>query len=110
MRHHDDIPHIGYWLDNRDWVDWSIQIDQPGKYKVHATMSVQNEETRFRFGSEGDMTAAKVSSTGSYGKYQQNRLGVITIDQPRRLNLIIKPDPENRQPMNLRQVTLQRID
>ncbi|MGB7346820.1 MAG: alpha-L-fucosidase [Pirellulaceae bacterium] len=110
VRHHDDIPHIGYWLDNHAWVDWNIQIDQPGTYEVHATMSVQNEETRFFFGSEGNMKAAKVSSTGSYGKYEQNRLGAITIDQAGRLNLIIKPDPENWQPMNLRQVTLQRID
>ena len=107
---HDEIPHIGIWVDNQAWVDWAIEINKPGKYEVRATMSVQEESTQFKFGLEEAKSLAKVESTGGYGKYVENLLGVITVKKSGRKNFIVKPDPKNWQPMNLREVTLQRIE
>ena len=74
------------------------------------TMSVQNEQTQFNFGFEGEMGSATVPLTGSYGKYVQNRLGEITVSKAGRKNFRIVPELKSWQPMNLRQVTLQRVE
>jgi alpha-L-fucosidase len=110
IKEHDGVPHVGYWVDNRAWVDWSIEIDKPGRYEVLATMSVAKKQTQFNFGFEGETSLATVASTGSYGDYQQNRLGVITVVKSGQKNFRILPQPKKWQPMNLRQVTLQRVE
>ena len=110
IRHHDDIPHVGYWVDNRAWVDWAIEIDKPGKYEVRATMSVQEAATHFKFGVEEATASAEVLTTGSYGRYRENLLGVITVEKSGRKNFSIKPVPKKWQPMNLREVVLQRVN
>ncbi|EMI52844.1 alpha-L-fucosidase [Rhodopirellula sallentina] len=110
VRQHDGISHVGYWLDEQASVQWDIKINQPGKFKVSATMSVEGEQTTFRVGPAGGQLEATVPSTGSYGKYAERELGTIEFDEAGDTSILVKPVPGKWQPMNLREVKLQRVE
>ena len=110
VRQHDGISHVGYWLDEQASVQWDIKINQPGKFKVSATMSVEGEQTTFRVGPASGQLEATVPSTGSYGKYVERELGTIEFDEAGDTSILVKPVPGKWQPMNLREVKLQRVE
>ncbi len=110
VRFHDDVPHIGYWIDDKAWLEWDINIDQPGNYEVFATVSVESPQTHFRVGPAGNQVDAEVASTGGYGKYQQKSLGTIRFDKAGVTSIQVKPIAGQWEPMNLREVKLQRSE
>ncbi|TWU46071.1 Alpha-L-fucosidase [Rubripirellula tenax] len=110
VRIHDDIPHIGYWTDDQAWAEWSVQMDQPGDYEVTAVLSVEGENTHFQYGLPGGFQTAKVDSTGGYGNYVEKKLGTIKVTDPGTTSIQVKPVPGQWNPMNLRQLSLQRVD
>ena len=103
-----DVPNIGYWTDDQAWVEWNINIDQPGTYEVSGIVSVEGETTKFGFGIEGQSETTEIKSTGSYGNYESRSFGTISIDQTGALSFRVKPEAGQWNPMNLRQITLQR--
>ncbi|WP_372896546.1 alpha-L-fucosidase [Stieleria sp.] len=109
LREHDGIPHVGYWLDDQAWVEWEIEIRDPGVYQVSAVMSVQEAQTEFRVSVNDSQLSASVPSTGSYGRYAQRDLGTIQISKAGRKSVRVIPTPGSWQPMNLRQLTLKRV-
>ncbi|MCM2373451.1 alpha-L-fucosidase [Aporhodopirellula aestuarii] len=110
VREHDGISHVGYWLDDHAWVQWDIKIDEPGTYQVSATMSVEGDKTKFHVGPAGGELEAEVESTGGYGKYVERDLGTIQFDSAGPTSIQVKPEAGQWQPMNLRQVKLQRVE
>jgi alpha-L-fucosidase len=75
VRVHDNIPHIGYWMDPPAWVEWSIQINRPGRYEVRAILPVEKEKTQFGYGLLGQLQMVQVKSTGSYGTMSKTHSG-----------------------------------
>ena len=108
IRTNSDVPNIGFWTDDQAWAEWNINIDQPGTYEVSGVVSIEEETTTFGFGTEGHLEMAKIKSTGSYGNYETRSFGSITIKQTGALSFRVKPEAGQWNPMNLRQVTLQR--
>ena len=108
LRAHDDIPHIGYWIDRQAFVEWTFRALEPGDYEARVVLSVENEKTRFGYGVVGDAKFAEVPSTGSYGIYVEKVLGTIKIKEAGECTVRIKPDAEAWEPMNLRQLELRR--
>lgn len=106
VRMHDDISHIGYWLDNEAFVEWAFRTKVPGEYEVRAVLSVEAPQTKFGVGLVGQPLMVEVESTGGYGKYVEKKLGTIEIDQIGDHTLRIKPDAAAWKPMNLRHVEL----
>ncbi|EMI44052.1 glycosyl hydrolase [Rhodopirellula sp. SWK7] len=110
VREHDGIPHVGYWLDDQASVQWDIKITQPGSYAVSATLSVEGDNTTFLVGPMGGQIEATVPSTGGYGKYVERSLGTLQFDEAGETIIQVKPVAGKWQPMNLRQLKLQKIE
>lgn len=110
VRMHDDIPHIGYWLDNQAWVEWDVNIDKPGSYEVFVTASIEGEKTKFNVGSPNNMAAGELASTGGYGNYVETSIGVVDFKDAGQTSIRVKPEPKEWMPMNLRKVRLQRVE
>ena len=108
LRAHDDIPHVGYWIDNEASVEWQFRTKKPGVFEVRGEMSVQEEKTRFGVGLVDSPLMVEVKSTGGYGKYVEKVFGTIEIDQAGNHTLRVKPDAAAWNPMNLRKIELRR--
>ena len=106
LRTHENLTHIGHWIDRQASVEWAFRTKQPGDYEVRAVMSIQNPKTRFGIGLVGQPMMVEVESTGGYGKYVEKTLGTIKIQQAGQHTLRVKPDAAAWQPINLRQVEL----
>jgi len=110
LKAHDDISHIGYWIDPEASVEWQFQAKKPGRYKVVAELSLEAEKTKLEIVIGDKSLAAEVDSTSSYGKYKKLDLGTIQIDQTGDLTLRVKPDANAWNPVNLRWVELKRVE
>ncbi len=106
IRAHDDIPHIGYWVDGEAFVEWAFRTKEPGDYEVRAVMSVKEPKTRFGIGLAEKQIMVEAKSTGGYGKYVEKNLGTIRIDKAGDHTFRVKPDASAWNPINLRQVEL----
>ncbi|MGO8748044.1 MAG: PfkB family carbohydrate kinase [Thermoguttaceae bacterium] len=95
---------IGYWLNPADWVEWPIEITQPGKFAVTAEIAAQASGT-FEVIVGDRKLVAKASKTGDYGKFQKARLGEIRIAAGR-TTLVIRAVKEGWRPFNLTALTL----
>jgi alpha-L-fucosidase len=104
----DTANNIGYWTDANAWVEWSLQVDQPGQYEILAELAVEQESSRFRIELAGQQKSVQVLSTGSYYRYATRPLATIRIDETGKYTLSIKPDRDAWQPINLRQLELKR--
>lgn len=76
---HDGISHIGYWTDDKAWIEWTFKINKPGTYEILAEFSVENEKSEFRIGFPGKERSIEVRSTGGYGNYVKKSLGTFVI-------------------------------
>ena len=108
IKEHDNIPHVGYWVDGEAFVEWTFQAKEPGQYEVSAEFSVEKPTTQFSFGLVGEPNVVEMPSTGGYGKYKTKVLGNIEIKSTGEQTIRIKPVSSKWQPINLRQITLQR--
>ena len=108
IREHDGIPHIGYWLDNQAWVEWSVKIDKPGTYEIWGELSIETEKSRFLLGLPGQQKSVEVLSTGSYGNYVNKSLCEISFDKAGTYALRVTPERGGWQPINLRQLELKQ--
>ena len=106
VQERENYSNIGHWTDPEAWVEWSFKVDQRGKYEVSAEIALEKEKSRFQWGIPNYQEFAEVKSTGGYGKYVSLVLGELQIDQPGDLTLQIRPDAENWQPINLKQINL----
>jgi len=106
VRLHDDVPHIGYWLDNQASVEWAFRTKVPGEYEVRAELSVEAAKTKFVVSVAGQSLTTEVESTGGYGKYKEKTLGTINIDQAGDHTLRVKPEAAAWEPINLRRIEL----
>jgi alpha-L-fucosidase len=105
----EDTPNnIGYWTDTNAWIEWSLKVDQPGQYEILAELAVEQEKSRFRIELAGQHKSVEVLSTGSYYRYATKSLATIRLDRAGKYTLSIKPDKDDWQPINLRQLELKR--
>ena len=106
VQQHDGVANIGYWTDAEAWVEWSFEIDRPGRYQVLAEVAIEADSTRFYLILPYRRVSVEARSTGGYGKYASRGLGGITLDEPGEYTLQIRPERSDWQPMNLRQIEL----
>ncbi|TWT35395.1 Alpha-L-fucosidase [Posidoniimonas corsicana] len=109
IQRHGKVQNLGYWKDAQAWVEWSVNIEQPGKYDVCAELATGEGDSQFEIGVPGKMVATTAAETGSYHKYANRRLGTISIDSAGNHQLQIKPLPGGWTPVNLRQVELRPV-
>jgi len=95
---------IGYWLDAADWVEWPIDIAQPGKFTVTGEIAALASGA-FEIAVGDQKLKAKAPKTGDYGKFQKVELGEIKIAAGRTM-LVVKAVKEGWHPLNLSTLTL----
>jgi alpha-L-fucosidase len=96
---------IGFWVDAQDWVEWTFQIRQPGRFNVRAEIAALGAGTfQVTVGNLSLQSAAPV--TGDYGKFAAAALGQIEIPKAGAVTLAVRPLAGAWQPINLRSVTL----
>ena len=106
VQEHEGRPNIGYWTDARAWVEWSFRIERPGRYEIRAELAIEKEKSCFRWGLPDQHVSVEVSSTGGYRNYVTKSLGTIRINKAGEYTLQIKPEKDDWQPINLRQLEL----
>ncbi len=106
----DGIQNIGYWTDERVGVEWSFQIDKPGRFEIAAYLAVEAAESRFEIIVDEQKQNAVVVSTAGYDKFVKTKLGEITLAQPGEHRIQIKPIEKQWQPINLRTILLTPIE
>ena len=109
IREHDGISHIGYWIDNQAWAEWSVKIEKPGKYQIWGELSIENQKSQFRIGLPGQQKSVEVLSTGGYGNYVNKLLDDISFDKAGMYSVRITPDKDGWQPINLRKLELRKV-
>ena len=95
---------IGYWLNTVDWVEWPINITQPGRFTVTAEIAAQASGA-FEIIVGDQELQARAPNTGDFGKFQKATLGEIRIASGK-TTFIIKAVKEGWRPFNLATVTL----
>ena len=103
----DGRANLGYWTDAEAWVEWSFKIDKPGRYEVLAELAIEEEKTCFRLVLPDQQKTVELASTGGYGDYVNKSLGTVNFDKAGEYTLQIKPEKDDWQPINLRQLELQ---
>ena len=69
---------IGHWLNAADWVEWPIEITQPGRFTVTAEIAAQ-DSGNFKVIVGPQKLKATAPQTGDYGKFQKAKLGEIEL-------------------------------
>jgi hypothetical protein len=102
----EDAGNIGYWTDAQGWISWTIKVDKPARYLVHALVATPAPISQLSLTLGGERLATIVSGTNGYQHYQEEELGPIRITTPGTYTLSIHPASENWNAINLRWLRL----
>lgn len=112
MLRYEPLPHkntLGFWVNPNDYATWEFDAVRPGTYRLEALVGCGNGSggsvVHFTL---GDQTRAlTVKETGGFQAFQPNDLGTVTISEPGRYELTVKPQSKpGPAVMDLRQVML----
>jgi len=74
---------LGYWRSEGDYVEWEVEVTEPGRYEVRAIISCQDGDHGGRFEvrvGEGSLVlGATVPSTGTWKVYKEQPVGAVSI-------------------------------
>ena len=106
-------PSIGFWVDDKDTVKWTVNIVQPGKFKVEADYALdagsKGTKIRVSCGSAAPCEA-ELDATGAWDKFQTVTLGNLEIGDTGVKDIVVTPVAKPGQAvMNLRSLTLKPI-
>jgi alpha-L-fucosidase len=99
---------IGFWIDNNDWTEWSIQVRQPSEFEVVADIAAQGKG-QFTIQVANSQIEATSPNTGNYGTFETVTLGRIRIDEAGAHTLTIRPNKRAWSPINVRSITLKPV-
>lgn len=104
---------VGYWADEKDWCEWQIEAQEPGKYEVHILQGCGKDhggsEVQISIG-KSELTFA-VEDTGHFQKFKDRNVGTLTITKAGRQSLKVVPVSKAKAAvMDVRQIRLVRAD
>ena len=104
-------PDIGYWDDAADWVSWKVRLDQPGRYRVSATLASANGDAEFVVAIGDDTLDARATKTGGWDKFADYQLGTIEIKRAGQWTVSVRAkDEASWRPINLNSLRLDPPD
>ncbi|MCD6339894.1 MAG: alpha-L-fucosidase [Verrucomicrobia bacterium] len=99
---------IGYWLNPKEWAEWTFRVTQPGLFAVEA-VGASLETPAFVVACNGAELKAACPKTGDYSKYVEFPVGELEIGAPGLYSLSVRPVEEGWTPLNLRSLTLKLV-
>ncbi|MHC4383709.1 MAG: FAD:protein FMN transferase [Planctomycetota bacterium] len=105
--------HIGYWSNPEDTVSWTFELKQPGRFRVSIDYACApgNGGGVFRMASGPFELRGRIEATGSWTDFRTMELGLIHFEKAGAQEIRVEPVRLGGSAlMNLRRVTLQRVD
>ncbi len=104
-----NLPNIGFWTDPQSWVEWQFTIDKPGSFAIHIDAANPAADSRAEIRIGEIVRPVSFPPTGDYATFQENRLAIVTLDQPGEYALQIRPVRDAWNPINVRSITLKPV-
>jgi alpha-L-fucosidase len=101
-------PNIGFWTDDRSWVQWTFKVRKPGNFRVTAEIAGP-AKTAVEWGVDEETSRRDIEATGSYADFLPIELGQVAIKEAGIHQLSIRPVKKEWKPVNLRGVTLHPV-
>jgi alpha-L-fucosidase len=103
-------PNLGFWDNADEWASWRVDFNQPGRFKVTASVATTHSGAPLVLEAAGQKLEGKTASTGAWDKFAVVELGVVEIKEAGPQTLALKPrDEVSWQALNLRWVKLERM-
>ena len=102
----------GSWKDSDDALEWSIRIDQPGRWHVRISTACPKRQagTPIRLSLGDAILDGRIERTDRWDDFRQFDLGVIDIDEAGDFTLRLEPTAEPRESVaNLLGIELRRL-
>ncbi|MEE2895075.1 MAG: trypsin-like peptidase domain-containing protein [Planctomycetota bacterium] len=102
----------GSWTDVDDALEWSVELDRPGRWLVRLVTACPRREagTPIRVGIGDAIVDGRIEATDAWNDFQPADLGVATIEETGRLVVRVEPRANPRGAVaNLLRVELQRL-
>ena len=97
---------VGHWSDEGDYVQWVLNVKEPGTYRVVATAAAPSD-THLSVSCNGSILEGKLVSTGAWDNPKEQSLGEISIEQAGTHKLTASPAKRSDwQPTNVWSLTL----
>jgi len=104
-------PNIGFWDKGTEWVSWNVKFPGAGTYAVSASVASLSGASEFVVDGAGQQLPAKAEKTDAWDQFKEISAGRIKVDGPGVQVLSVRPkDPANWKAMNLRAVTLRKVE
>ena len=100
---------IGFWTDPADWVDWEVQLERPGRYRVTLETAALDQGMQLLLRAGSATLHVTVPRTGDYTKFQRVEAGSLELPAGR-FTLEVRPVRDHWRPVNLRSIQLQPVD
>ena len=100
-----DQENIGFWMNPKDFLEWTFKAVRPGKYTLSAEVaSLANPSIILDF--QRQTWIQKIPNTGSYSKYEAVEFGTVEIASAGQVKFSIKAYSNPWQPLNLRMIKM----
>jgi len=101
-------PNIGFWLNAKDWAEWTFEITKPGKFEISSEIA-STGKSNFTIACGRAKVAASVQGTGSYESFEKAVLGQFEIKEKGKHTLAVRP-ANGWSAINLRDVVLTPVE
>lgn len=102
----DGKPSIGFWTDERAWLEWQFKMNRPGRYDVIAEMACPTDNSNFELRLDDQRIRENAPRTGSYQNFETVKLGTVAIEKQGEYSIEMRPVRGKWAPLNLRSLTL----
>jgi alpha-L-fucosidase len=99
---------IGWWFNPAEWVDWEIQLTQPGRFDVTAEVAGL-EPASLEVVAGEHRTKVEVAATGDYGKFQIAKLGSVKIASTGKVIIALRAVKDGWHATNVRAIRLKPV-
>jgi alpha-L-fucosidase len=103
----EDEANIGYWVDERTWIEWKFKVVKTGKFDVFAEIACSAKRSWFDVICGESKFTAWAPDTGDYREFVTVRVGQIEITEEGVNSLAIKPVKGKWSAINLREIVLE---
>jgi alpha-L-fucosidase len=94
---------LGFWDNASEWVSWTVQVPQPGKFTVSGSAATPHEGAHFDLVIGQKSLQGAVPKTGDWGEFTTTQFGDIEIGESGQQVIILRPQgAADWKPVNLR--------